>query len=377
VTLLDVAALGVIGLAALGGFRRGLIVGASSLLGLALGAYAGTKLAPHVIRGTPSIYPPLVTLAGAVIGSGLGQYAAVTLGQSVRGFLKIGLLKGFDNVLGAILGALTGVVMVWVLGAVLLYVPAQTNLRHDVQRSKIVGTLMTELPPSRVIDALVRIDTFQSLAGPSANVPAGDPALVDAAPVRADRQSVVRIVGFACGVGVEGSGWVAAPGLVVTNAHVVAGIGHPLVDRQGGPIWRSTVVAFDPKNDLAVLRVPDLHARPLRLAPPSPDTPVVVLGFPENGPYTAIPGRIGQTAGMFVRDAYGRFPTARDVTSVRADIKPGNSGGPMVDAEGRVRAVVFARRAHFVGGFGIPSQLVQAELETARAGVAISSECAG
>ncbi|HXY17237.1 MAG TPA: hypothetical protein VEH79_03580, partial [Gaiellaceae bacterium] len=77
------------------------------------------------------------------------------------------------------------------------------------------------------------------------------------------------------------------------------------------------------------------------------------------------------------RDAYGRFPTARDVTSVRADIKPGNSGGPMVDAEGRVRAVVFARRAHFVGGFGIPSQLVQAELETARAGVAISSECAG
>jgi S1-C subfamily serine protease len=377
VTLLDVAALGVIGLTAVSGFRRGLIVGASSLLGLAIGAYLGAKLAPHVIHGTPSVYPPLVTLAGAVIGAGIGQFAAVMLGQSVRGFLKIGLLKGFDNVFGAMLGAITGVVLVWVLGAVFLYVPADAKLRQEVQRSKIAGTLMTDFPPSRVIDALVRIDTFQSLAGPSANVRAPDPALVRNAGVLAARQSVVRVIGFACGVGIEGSGWVAAPGLVVTNAHVVAGVVHPLVDRQGGQLWSAKVVAFDPQNDLAVLRVPGFRARPLQLADPTSDTAVAVLGFPENGPYKALPGRIGATVATFVRDAYGRFPVARDVTTIRANIRPGNSGGPIVDSEGRVLAVVFARRAHFGGGFGVPSQLVPAALSAARVGKPVASECAG
>jgi len=377
VTLLDVAAIGVIGLTAVSGFRRGLIVGASSLGGLAAGAYAGAKLAPHVIHGTPSIYPPLVTLVGALIGSGIGQFAAVTAGQSLRSFLKIGLLKGFDNVLGAILGALTGVAMVWVLAAVLLYVPAESNLRREVQRSRIAGPLMSSLPPARLIDALVRIDPFQSLAGPSAQVRAGDPRLVEAPAVRAARSSVVRIVGYACGVGVEGSGWVAAPGLVVTNAHVVAGVDHPLVDRQGGPIWHSSVVAFDTQNDLAVLRVPGLHARPLELAQPTSNTPVVVLGFPQNGPYRALPGRIGPTVATFVRDAYGRFPTARTVTTIRADIRPGNSGGPIVDSRGRVRAIVFARRAHYEGGFGVPSQLVSGELSAARVGTPVSTDCVG
>jgi S1-C subfamily serine protease len=377
VTLLDVAALGVIGLTAVSGFRRGLIVGASSLIGLAVGAYAGAKLAPHVLRGTASIYPPLVTLAGAVIGAGIGQFAAVMLGQSLRGFLKIGLLKGFDNVFGAMLGALTGLVMVWVLGAVFLYVPADAKLRQEVQRSKIAGTLMSELPPSRVIDALVRIDTFQSLAGPSANVRAPDPALVRTTAVRGARRSIFRVVGFACGVGIEGSGWVAAPGLVVTNAHVVAGISHPLIDQQGGRLWSATVVAFDPQNDLAVLRVPGLRAKPLQLADPSPDTAVAVLGFPENGPYKALPGRIGATVATFVRDAYGRFPVARDVTTIRANIRPGNSGGPIVDSQGRVRAVVFARRAHFGGGFGVPSQLIPAVLSAARVGKPVTSECVG
>jgi S1-C subfamily serine protease len=377
VSRLDIAALCVILLTAVSGFRRGLIVGACSLGGLAAGAYVGAKLAPGLLRGPTSIYPPLVTLGGAVVGSGIGQFAAVTLGKSVRRALQIGLLKGFDNVGGAILGSLTGVAFVWVLGSVLLYIPADGNLRQEVQSSRIAGRLTSSLPPSRLIDELVRIDPFQSLAGPAARVSAGDPALLNAGPVRAARRSVVRIVGLACGVGVEGSGWIVARGLVVTNAHVVAGIEHPLVDRQGGRVRRSSVIGFDPTNDLALLRVPGLDGRPLRLAKPEANLPVVVLGFPENGPYLAIPGRLGATAPTFARDAYRRFPVARGITTIRADIRPGNSGGPIVDALGRVRAVVFARRAKFDGGFGVPTQFVSVLLSKSRGATPISTDCVG
>ena len=376
-TWLDIAALLLIGLTAVSGFRRGLIVGACSFGGLAAGAYIGAKVAPGLVHGRASIYPPLVTLAGALIGSGIGQFAAVTLGKSVRRALQISLLQGFDNIGGALLGALTGVAFVWVIASVLLYIPADGKLRREVQGSKIAGRLTSSLPPSRLIDALVRIDPFQVLAGPAPHVSAGDPALVYAAPVRAARRSVVRVVGIACGVGVEGSGWIVARGLVVTNAHVVAGISRPYVDRQGGRVLRATVVAFDPTNDLALLRVPGLKGRPLRLAKPENDLPVVVLGFPENGPYKAIPGRLGGTAPTFVRDAYGRFPTARGVTTIRADIRPGNSGGPIVDALGRVRAVVFARRAKFNGGFGVPSQLVATLVGKPRSRSPISTDCVG
>ncbi len=374
---LDIAALCVIVLTAVSGFRRGLIVGACSLTGLAAGGYIGAKLAPGLLRGPTSIYPPLVTLAGAVVGSGIGQFAAVTLGKSVRRALQVGLLRGFDNVGGAILGGLTGVAFVWVLGSVLLYIPADGNLRQEVQRSRIAGRLTSSLPPSRLINELVRIDPFQSLAGPAANVTAGDPALLLAAPVVAARRSVVRIVGIACGVGVEGSGWIVARGLVVTNAHVVAGIAHPFVDRQGGRVRKSSVIGFDATNDLALLRVPGLDGRSLRRAKPEANVPVVVLGFPENGPYVAIPGRLGATASTFARDAYGQFPVARGVTTIRADIRPGNSGGPIVDAFGRVRAVVFARRARFNGGFGVPVQFVSALLSKSRGAEPITTDCVG
>ena len=374
---LDIAALCVILLTAVSGFRRGLIVGACSLGGLAAGAYVGAKLAPGLLRGPTSIYPPLVTLGGAVVGSGIGQFAAVTLGKSVRRALQVGLLRGFDNVGGAILGGLTGVAFVWVLGSVLLYIPTDGNLRREVQGSRIAGRLTSSLPPSRLIDELVRIDPFQSLAGPAAHVTAGDPALLLAAPVVAARRSVVRIVGIACGVGVEGSGWIVARGLVVTNAHVVAGIAHPFVDRQGGRVRKSSVIGFDATNDLALLRVPGLDGRPLRRAKPEANVPVVVLGFPENGPYVAIPGRLGATASTFARDAYGQFPVARGVTTIRADIRPGNSGGPIVDAFGRVRAVVFARRAKFNGGFGVPVQFVSVLLSKSRGAEPITTDCVG
>jgi len=376
VTVLDLVALVVIALTALSGFRRGLVVGVCSLGGLAAGAYGGAKIAPHVLPGNTSVYPPLVVLAGAVVGAGIGQMLAVTAGRSLRELLRLGVLRALDSMLGGVLGAITGVALVWFIAAILLYAPGDTNLRRAVQRSHIAGALTGDFPPSRLMDLLSRIDTFQALAGPDADVAPGDPKQLRDPQVRAAAHSVLRITGHACGLGIEGSGWIVARGYVVTNAHVVAGIRHPVVDRYTGVSRPGTVVAFDPSEDLAVIHVPGLRGRPLTVAKPETDTPVVVLGYPNDRPLRAVPGRLGKTIATFVRDAYGRFPVARGVTPIRADIRPGNSGGPAVDANGRVRTVVFARRTGREGGFGIPVQLVARLVQQARRGEAVSSACA-
>jgi S1-C subfamily serine protease len=163
---------------------------------------------------------------------------------------------------------------------------------------------------------------------------------------------------------------------VVTNAHVVAGVHTPYVDRYGGHAWRALVVAFDVHNDLAVLRVSGLSGTSLRTAVPDKGTPVVVLGYPEDGPLRGVVGRLGKTVPTLARDAYGRFPQARLVTPIRAEIRPGNSGGPVIDGEGRVRAIVFARRAGADGGFGVPVQLVNQLVHDAGQANPIGTPCA-
>jgi S1-C subfamily serine protease len=164
-------------------------------------------------------------------------------------------------------------------------------------------------------------------------------------------------------------------GLVVTNAHVVAGISRPLVDRRGGRSVQATVVAFDATNDLAVLRVRGLRGAPLPMADPDRKVAVALVGFPGNGPLTVIPGRLGGTGRALSRDAYGRGPVSRNVTAIRGEVRPGLSGGPGIDGAGRVRTVVFARRPDDVGGYGIPPATVRDVLEKVGS-EAISSECA-
>jgi S1-C subfamily serine protease len=365
VTVLDFVLLGVLALMALGGFRRGLIVGVLSLGGLVLGAYAGARIGPELVGGDASRWLPLATLLGALVGAALLQSAAVLAGRSLRALVAFGPLRALDAAGGAALGIATGLVFCWVLGSVLLYLPGQTELRRQAQRSAILSTLNEEFPPQRLMDALSRVDPFAVLAGPGANVPQPDALILRDPDVVDARAGVVRITGFACGLGIEGSGWIGAPGLVVTNAHVVAGVDSPSVDRRDGRFRDSAVVWFDARNDLAVLRVPGLDGRALPLAEPARGLAVAVLGFPENGPYLAVPARLGGTVASVGRDAYGRFPVPRTVTTLRGVIRSGNSGGPAVDAAGRVRTTVFARRAGSEGGYGVPTERVRTALEEA------------
>ena len=264
-----------------------------------------------------------------------------------------------DSALGIVLGAVTGIALVWVLGAVALNLPGQTDLRREVQASKILERINREFPPQRLMEAIARVDPFDSIQGPDAAVGPPDPSIANLPGVKQAAPSVVRVTGTACGLGIEGSGWIAGPGLVVTNAHVVAGVRDSRVDRRDGKYLSAEVVAFDVRNDVAVLRVAGLKGNALDVADPRPSTSVAILGYPENGALTATPARIGQTTSVVTDDAYGRGPLKRTVTTLRGLVRHGNSGGPAVDAEGRVRTTVFAQRVGSSGGYGVPVAAVR------------------
>jgi S1-C subfamily serine protease len=276
-----------------------------------------------------------------------------------------------DGAGGSVLVACLGLFVVWIGGAVALQTPGARELREPIQRSAILRELNAVLPPSGpILQALARFDPFPAIRGPSANVRPPDAAIARDREVRAAGRSVVRVLGTACGLGVQGSGWVAGNGLVVTNAHVVAGQDDTTVQPGGeGPSVDAEAVWYDPRNDLAILRASGLEGVPgLSLnADARPGTSAAVLGFPENGAYDVRPARVGQTATVVTQDSYGRGPVQRSITSLRARVRQGNSGGPAVDGSGRVVATIFAaatggRRT----GYGVPDTVVRSALGRAR-----------
>jgi S1-C subfamily serine protease len=352
---------------ALWGYRQGLIVGTLTLLGFALGAFAGSRIGPLLLnQGSESPYAPLCAALGALIG---GALVAVALESLALG-LRLRLLRGrsvlhrADGAGGAALVASVALGLVWVFGAFALHAPGTTQLRADVQNSLILSNLNEVLPPSgAILRALDRVDPAPSIVGPAAPVAAPDPRVVSDPDVVAAGASVVRVLGTACGLGIEGSGWVVAPGLVATNAHVVAGEDDTTVTTQQGASIEATVAHYDPENDLALLRV-DVRLPVLAVAPdPQPGATAAVLGYPENGPYAVAPARLGETRETIGEDSYGQGPVRRPIASLRGTVRSGNSGGPIVDARGRVLGTVFAATTTGTpGGFAVPDEVVEAAL---------------
>ena len=367
-------------LMAVWGYGQGLIAGGLSLVGFAAGAFIGSRLGPLLLEdGSHSPYAPLSALLGAVLIGGVFASGFEVLGFHLRRRLgeRIGLL---DGVGGALLVACLGLFLVWIGGAVALQTPGARDLREPIQRSAILKELNAVLPPSGpILQALARFDPFPSISGPSANVPPPDPKIARDPDVAAARRSVVRVLGTACGLGVQGSGWVAGRGVVVTNAHVVAGQDDTTVQAGGeGPGLDAEAIWFDPRNDLSILRVPGVSGLPALSMNVNADsgTTAAVLGFPQNGPYTVAPARLGSTSTVITQDAYGRGPVERPITSIRGLVRPGNSGGPVVDRSGRVLATIFAaatsrRRT----GYGVPDTLVRDALQKAR-GTVDTGPCA-
>jgi uncharacterized membrane protein required for colicin V production len=378
VTTIDWIAVAVVAFAAVLGLRRGLISSALSLAGVVVGAMIGARLAPHLLGGgSRSPYTPLAALIGATLGAGILQTGGVLLGSVVRGSLRLTPLRTLDSLGGLVLGAAAGLAVVWVLGAVALLLPGQTGMRQAAQRSAILMRLNERVPPRRLLNALARIDPFPSIAAPGQAPGPPDPKIVGDPQVSAASDSVVRVLGTACGLGVEGSGWVGRPGLVVTAAHVVAGQRDTVVQAPGSPdSLPARAVAFDARNDVAVLQVAGLDARPLPVVDPRPGTPVALIGYPANGPLTLTPARIGKTATVFSQDAYGHGPVTRTITTLSGRVRHGDSGGPAVDGTGAVQVMVFAARIGSDSGYGVPSDVVRRDLDRATSPVS-TGDCAG
>jgi hypothetical protein len=365
------------------GYLQGFIIGALSLGGFALGAVLGARLGPLLLsEQAHSPYAPLFGLLGAVVAGGILATGFEGLGARLRRALPLPGLGVVDGVLGAILTACVALGIAWIAGAVALQTPGARGLRRDVQRSVVLRNLNDVLPPSGgILHALARVDPLPAINGPTAQVPAPRAAIAHDPQVVLAGGSVVRVIGTACGLGVEGSGWVPEPGLVVTNAHVVAGESDTTVQVRGqGPDLAARVVLFDPHNDVAILRVDGMNAptRPLARDPRS-GTSAAILGYPENGPYSVRAARIGSEEDVLSDDAYGRGPVKRRILPLRGVVKPGNSGGPLVDAKGRVVGMVFAstRGAGGNGGLAIPNDVVRQDLSAAGDHAVSTEGCTG
>lgn len=366
-TVVDWVALGLVLLAALGGAVQGLVWSGLSLAGLLAGAFVGGRLAPVILTNGPrSPYAPVVALAAAVSLAVAFEVLGSTIGARIRGRQRAPGVRAVDSAGGVFAGALIGLAVVWVLGAMALQLPGQADLRRAVQRSAVLQRLNSIVPPRQLLNALARIDPFPSFIGPPGPSEPPDPRVLSKPGIRAAAPSVVRVLGTACGLGIEGSGWVAGPELVVTAAHVVAGEEDTTVVASSGGSLAAEVVVFDSHDDVAILRVPGLDATPLRLVEPRSGASVAIVGYPLNGPLDATAGRIGTTATVLAQDAYGRGPTRRVVTSLSGTIEHGDSGGPAVDGSGAVQSTVFAARAIGGGGYGVPASIVREDLAAAR-----------
>ncbi len=373
-TWLDLMILGFALLMALWGYAQGLIVGALSLAGFMVGALIGSRVGPLLLEeGSRSPFAPLFALVCALLIGGLLAAGLELIGSRVREQIgdRLGVLDGAG---GAILIACLALAIVWIVAAVAVQAPGLGQVRAQVQRSTILRALNGTLPPSGpVLNALARFDPVPEIRGPAPDVRPPNSRIARDPDVRRAGRSVVRILGTACGLGVQGSGWVARDGVVVTNAHVVAGQEDTTVELRDGSRHDAEAIHYDPDNDLAILRSSGISGTPaLELDASAPEgTSAAILGFPENGPFTVRAGRLGATQTVSSQDSYGRGPLQRRITSLRGRVRSGNSGGPMVDGRGQVVTTIFAAAvlARERTGFGVPATIVQQALARARSRV--------
>lgn len=339
---------------ALSGYWQGFVTGAFATVGLLLGGTFGIWLAPALLGGrSPSAWVSIGALFVVILSASLGQAVLQYAGTRVRDRITWRPARLLDACGGAVLSACAVLVVAWALGVAVSGSGLQV-VTQEVRDSAVLRHVDAALPQS----ADNALDEFNNVVGTSffprylepfeperiVNVGPGPRSMLRAAPIRAASASVLKVHGASnCGRGVEGSGFVVAHDYVMTNAHVVAGVGSPsvVVDDTDHP---ATVVYYDPQFDVALLHVDTGSIRPLTFAPQpaSQAAPVAVLGYPEDGPYDAQPGRVRSRDHLRSPDIYGHGTVIRDVYALRSLIRPGNSGGPVLDRRGDVVGVVFA-----------------------------------
>jgi S1-C subfamily serine protease len=337
------------------GYRSGFLRSLAVIAGLILGGVAAYFVVPLVGSWVPAPeWRTAATLAAAIVLVLTGLSIGETVGHAVRRRTSRSRLRLLDRVLGAVLttvaAALVMLMLAFSVGA--LGVPF---LSASIASSKVIGVIdtLTPKPVERFLAQLrsVAVDEgfpriIEAFNGPAPEIPnvdTGGPALAAAA------RSVVRITGnaYACGQNQSGSGFVVAPGRVLTNAHVVAGVTNPVVESPSGEAEQGEIVYFDPVDDLAVIAVHGVSAPPLRLTTNlAPGTDAVSDGYPYGGPFDSGAARVISVDIHGVADIYGQNPSPRQVYTLAADVQHGESGGPLLSSDGLVAGVIFAKAAN-------------------------------
>ena len=363
-SLVDLLLVLVVVLFAVLGAVRGLAAQLLAFGGLALGAFLGLTLAPHLLPEN-SAWTPLASLAGAAVGAFVLGILATSFGRGVSAFLlfrpRLALL---DRLGGIVAGAALGLAFCWLMAVLALQQPA-LGLRKEIRESALLPELVRAVPPASVLGALNRLDPLPLLPGATDQLPPPDRSVLQRKATRSVAGGVVKIQGSSCGVGTQGSGWVLRKRLVATNAHVVAGQEDTRVFAQNGQSLSAEPVYVDATNDVALLRVRGLTAPRLptdagRRFPAS----VALVGYPHDGPLTAVAGTAGEPRSVLAPNAYRRGIRPRLVVPLRGGIQAGDSGGPVVDGRGRVVAMIFAGTRDGEGGYAVPLELVLRGLST-------------
>jgi S1-C subfamily serine protease len=360
--------------AAIGGYRLGFLTRVASWVGLALGIVVGGLVLPPLLRALEdaSSAQLLFVTVGVLLGTAfVGQALGLLVGAQLHSTLPGSTVRSADRSAGAVAGVVGVLIGIWILLPLMADVPGW--FAREARSSAIARFVDERFPePPDTVDTLRRLvgeDQFPRVfdalerspdLGPpptSTNIPQ---SVVDEVV-----PSTVKVEGAACDRIQEGSGFVVGDGLVVTNAHVVAGEGETIIQRSDGSEVRATVVAFDPNRDLAVLAAPDLD-RPALFRDTTDEGAVgAAFGHPQGGALRAAPFSVGEITEATGTDIYDRNETTREVLILAADLQPGDSGSALIDPDGDVVGVVFAIA---LDRPGVAYALAMSELEAVLAG---------
>ncbi|MEU0099150.1 MarP family serine protease [Streptomyces sp. NPDC006267] len=371
------------------GYRQGFVVGILSVIGFLGGGLVAVYLLPVLWgRATEDAeVSTAVAIGGVVIVivcASVGQAFTTHLGNKLRRYITWSPARALDATGGALVNVVAMLLVAWMIGLLLAGTSLPT-LGKEVRSSSVllgVDRVMPQQAPNWFQDfsSVIAQNGFPQVFSPFTDEPitevkAPDPALVGSPVAARAKKSIVKVVGTApsCGKVLEGTGFVFSERRVMTNAHVVGGVEEPTVQIGGeGRLYDATVVLYDWERDIAVLDVPGLRAEPLRFADPDDDAKTgdsaIVAGFPENGAYDVRSARVRGRIDADGPDIYHRGKVARDVYSLYATVRQGNSGGPLLTPDGEVYGVVFAKsRDDLDTGYALTADEIREDIELGRA----------
>ncbi|HYS33832.1 MAG TPA: MarP family serine protease [Streptosporangiaceae bacterium] len=357
--LLDLVLIALASAFAVAGYRQGFIIGVLSFVGFTGGAVIGIYVAPGIatVLTARQNLEAVLAIIGVFAAAVVGMLVASALGVMIRSHVRGRPSTMLDSIGGAAVNVVAILVLAWMIGSLVAYAPAIPAIAREVNRSILLRSVNRLIPQAalpeftalrRLLSTQPYVQVFGALGAETAlNVPKLDPSVLHQPGLHLDRNSVVKIEGQApaCQRTIEGSGFVISRDHVITNAHVVAGVtdGPEVYTRTVPGEHPARVVLFDPERDIAVLYVPSLDLPALHLAASAPfGGNAIVAGYPLDAAFTPVPARVGRAESASGPDIYNTTRVVRDIYPIRADVQPGNSGGPLIAPNGQVYGMVFA-----------------------------------